>query len=205
MNREQTGGAATGADSERAREVIADAGSLIDKPEKWVRGIAADRDGGECEADDPAARAFCLYAAMRRAGGTAANDAAAEETPGLRDVHDAIERRMWRENAVIRYKREAGKPSRLVVAWNDEPEVCAHEDVMEVLGDADTAILIRGRALTKDDPPQQPLLSTGDRRLDDALWTLCGTLSNGDEGNSELIDAGEQVLAAWHGWQTTMR
>lgn len=204
MRRDESSGNTARA-AERALEVIEDKIALIEEPAQWIRGIAASADGGECGAGDGAATQFCLYAAMRRAAGTTGSDAEGEATPGLRDVHDAIERRLWRANKVVRYKRETGKPAALLIAWNDEPEVCSHEDVLEVLVDAAKAVRIRGRALENDDEPQQPLLSTGNRRLDDALWNLCDTLSNGEEGNGELIDRSVDVLTAWRGWQTGMK
>ena len=198
-------GANTSRAAERALEVIEKTIALIEDPARWIRGIAASARGRECDAGNGAATEFCLYTAMRRAAGTTGNDAAGEAPPGLRDVHDAIERRLWRANKLVRYKRETGKPAALLIAWNDEPEVCSHEDVLEVLVDAAKAVRIRGRALENNDEPQQPLLSTGNRRLDDALWNLCDTLSNGEEGNGELIDRGVDVLTAWRVWQTGMK
>ena len=185
---------------EVAIEVIEETISLMSHPRRWVRGVeATDGLGRSCKAGTPEARCFCLDAAMRRTAGTTGTDEEGDRTPGLRDVHDTIERRLWREGQTVRY--DPTKPRSLVIAWNDEPERCELGDVHEVLADAATAIRIRGRALADGDKPQTPLRSTGNKDLDQALWGLVGTLSDEADGNSELIDAGENVLRAWEHWQ----
>ena len=187
-------------DTALAIQVIDDTVKLIDKPARWVRGFeATNKRGNACRADAPDGTCFCLYAAMRRTAGTTASDEEGERTPGLRDVHDAIERWLWRRGETTRYQRTNG--AGLVIAWNDDCQ--EHSHLMEVLADAAQAIQIRGRALSQKDGAQSPLRSTGNKDLDHALWSLVATLSTEDEGNSELIDAGEDVLRAWQRWQTT--
>ena len=200
---QQTSAAAQPDAEEQAIETIADTMELLERPAHWVRGIeAADANGRECKAGRPEATCFCLYAAMRHAAGTTGSNEDALKTPGLRDVHDAIERRLWANGETVKYHKTSPNPGVLLVSWNDEPELCEHGDVLEVLADAAIAIRIRGRALAHDEKPQTRLESTGNAALDEALWALVATLSDEGDGNSELIDAGEEVLRAWQRWQT---
>ena len=199
MERVKTATEVASAD-EVAIQVIEETIDLIRDPARWVRGVeATDGLGRSCKAGTQEARCFCLDAAMRHAAGTTATDEEGDRTPGLRDVHDAIERRLWRDGQTVRC--DPTKPRSLVIAWNDETDLCEVGDVHEVLADAATAIRIRGRALSHNDKPQTPLLSTGNKDLDQALWGLVGTLNDEADGNSELIDAGENVLRAWEHWQ----
>ena len=201
MDEKRSGDARTDLDS-LAIETIEATIKLIENPARWIQGIAAAVESGrECSPAKPEATCFCLYAALRRAGGTTGSDGEAVTTPGLRDVHDAIERRLWANGQELTYNKGDANPGRLLIRWNDDPELCGHGDVMEVLADAITAIRVRGRALAHDEEPQTRLQSTGNRALDEALWRVMGTLSNENHGNSELSDAADELHIAWEQWQ----
>ena len=183
---------------ENALEIIAETRRLLETPRQWVRGIgAADAEGRECPEGSPAADAFCLDRALRRAAGAAPADGP-EAIPVLRDVHDAIARRLERERTGVTH--DARNPEGLVIAWNDET-CCTHNAIHEVLCEAEQRIRVRGRAREWAEGPEKTMRSTGDEGLDSALWNLVDTLSNENEGNGELIVAGEDVLHAWQRWQ----
>ena len=75
--------------------------------------------------------------------------------------------------------------------------MCTHEDVLEVLVDADKAIRIRGRALDKDDEPQEPLRSNGDQRVDDAPG--CARASSRSAAGAETVALCREVNAKERG------
>lgn len=188
-----------------ASETIAATMTLLDRPARWIRGIgAADKDGRECAPGHKAATCFCLYQAMLHASGHTGDENERMRTPGLRDVHEAIQRHLRKRDRTVGYHRQNPNPGALVVAWNDDMRT-SHDDVLEVLSDAAAAIDVRGRALRWDEGPEAPMRSTGVPKLDAAMWGVVRTLSTENEGNSELIDAGEELLRCWHEWQDGFR
>ena len=190
---------------ERAIQVIRNAVRLIDNPARWIRGTGAmDDQGRACGPDDIDAHRFRLYEALLHVSGHTGSEDERCRTPGLRDVHEAIRRRLQAEGLSMTCDWDNPNPGALVVAWNDDGQV-DHKDVLAVLADAEAAIRIRGRSLDWNEEPEAELRTTGHPDLDRAMWEVVRTLSDETEGNSDLIDAGEDLVRAWHAWQRDFR
>ena len=147
------------AEAERALQVIGERNGADRQPGRWIRGIeASDAQGMSCApaTGEPSASVCTPHSRTPPARRRPAKSGCARRACGRPRRH----RRLWATGKSVRYGRTNPYPGTLIVAWNDEAKACDHQNLLEALADADTAIRVRGRALWPDDGRQARLRST---------------------------------------------